>query len=145
MAINFTAENQARLGALVLEAFYGKTIFRGAVGTELSIFDLYHNTSVNTLINLHGATKKEVQKIEEMDEWTLTDHYKRKLKELQSKQELLSLLIGNARYQQELSEKAAQLKDLKADYLKLKEDNKTPEQKMKETEEKILAMGGNLN
>lgn len=138
--INFTKEHQARLGELVLDSFYNKVEYKGNVGTDVTIYDLYHNTSLNTLTKLYTATKKELGEIDNMDPWSLTDHYQRKQKSLKVKEELLMLLIGNKRYQDQIASKKAKLATLKEQYDTLKEDTKTPEIKMQELEKAMAEL-----
>lgn len=138
--INFTAEHNARLGVLAAEALIKGTTFKGNLGSELNIYDLFHNCTVNTLTRYHGNLKKEIADIEALDEWSLTEHQQRKAANLKKNQELVNLLIGYKRSQEEKEANKSKLAEVKAQYAKLKEDTKTPEDKMKELEATMAAL-----
>lgn len=138
--INFTKEHNARLGELAAEALFKGTKFKGNLGTESTIHDLIHNTQINTLTRYHANIKKEVAEIEAMDEWSLSDYQQTKAKNLKKNQELIFLLIGYKRYQEEIAANKAKLAELKSTYAQLKEDTKTPEDRMKEIEAQMAAL-----
>lgn len=138
--INFTKEHQDRLGVLAAEALFNGTTFKGNLGSELNIYDLFHNCNINTLTRYHGLIKKEVADIEALDEWSLTDYQQRKAATLKKTQELVNLLIGYNRAKSEKEANRAKLAEVKAQYEKLKEDTKTPEDKMKEMEAAMAAL-----
>jgi hypothetical protein len=138
--ISFTKEHKEKLNALALEALFQGTEFKAKIGANHTIHDLLHTCSLNTLQQLHSQTKKEAAEIETMDEWSLTDHQQRKLKDLKDKQEILNLLIGYKRYLAEAESKRQELKELKGQLKNLQELNKTPDQRQKELEAKIASL-----
>lgn len=138
--INFTKEHQDRLGVLAAEALFNGTTFKGNLGSEMNIYDLFHNCNINTLTRYQGIIKKEVADIEALDEWSLTEYQQRKAANLKKVQELVNLLIGYNRSKAEKEANKAKLAEVKAQYEKLKEDTKTPEDKMKEMEAAMAAL-----
>lgn len=138
--VNFTIEHQNKLTALAMDALYRGQEFKAKLGTTMTIYDLFHNCSLNTLTVLHGATKKQVTDISNMDEWSLTEHQQKKQKALEKEAELLNLLIGYTRHKAEVASDKAKLAELKATYANLKESAKTPEEKLKEIEAQIGAL-----
>lgn len=143
--INFTEEHKQELNGLLLNALYNNTTVEGKVGTQLNVHDLVHNTSLTTLSNIHKSLKKAAESISDMDEWSLTDYQQRKQKVLESNARMVNLLIGYKKYNEELAEEKKKLAELKADYKKLKEDTKTPEVRLKEIEDKLVAAGEALD
>lgn len=138
--INFTAEHMAKLGALAGEALIKGSTFKGNLGSELNIYDLFHNCNINTLSRYHTNLKKEIADIEALDEWSLTDYQQKKAATLKKNQELINLLIGYKRSQEEKEANRTKLAAITEQYNKLKEDAKTPEDKMKELEAQMAAL-----
>jgi len=138
--VNFTKEHFAQLSALAGAALINGTRFKGNMGTEMNIYDLFHNTNITTLTRYHGNIKKEIAEIEGMDEWSLTEHQQRKATNLKKQLELVFLLIGYQRNKAEVEANAAKLRELKATYAELKESTKTPEDRLKEAEAQIAAL-----
>jgi len=143
--INFTPEHSAKLKELAVKALFdGETFKPTGLGNENTIHDLIHNVSVDTLTKYHANVKKQVAEIENLDEWNLTDYQQRKAASLKKTQELVNLIIG---YRRSEIEKAAEKKALQEKlslYKQLKEEAKTPEERMKELEAEIVAAGGTL-
>lgn len=137
---NFTKEHHEKLMGLAGNALFKGTIFKGNLGSEMRIHDLVHNCTVDTLSRHNVILKKQIAEIEEKDDWSLTPYQVQKANDLKKQQELIYLLIGFKRYNQEKAEEESELKALKKEYEKLKEDTKTPEQKMQEYEKKIAAL-----
>lgn len=138
--INFTKEHQDKLNSLAGEALVKGTVFKGNLGAQMNIYDLFHNCNTNTLTRYHANIKKEIAEIEALDEWSFTEYQQRKAADLKKTQELVFLLIGYKRNQAEVEANKAQLAELKETYNKLKEDTKTPEDKMKEIEAKMAVL-----
>lgn len=139
--INFTLEHTARLKELAGEALLAGTLFKGNIGTEQTIYDLFHTCNVNTLTRYHGNIKKEVAEIEALDEWSLTDYQQKKAVRLKKNQELINLLIGYKRNQEQLATDREKVKALRAQYQTLKEATTTPEEKLKAIEAELAAYG----
>src|SRR5687768_15951245 len=125
--INFTKENQDRLNQLAGDALFKGTTFKGSVGSEINIYDLIHNCQINTLSRYHGSLKKEISEIDNLDEWSLTDHQKRKKANLEKQKELINLLIGHKRFKEQEAASRKEYLSLKSQYAELKENTKTPE------------------
>lgn len=140
-AINFTPEHRKELMDLAGEALISGAAFKGSVGSTINIYDLFHNCNINTLSSLHGNMKKEISKIEELDEWSLDDYQKRKAASLRKFQRLLFLLIGFKRKQAEDTNMKATAKELRARIATLKDELMTPEDRIKEAEAALAALG----
>lgn len=143
--INFTPEHDAALKAVALELLFGGIFIKGIAGTQYSVFDLLHEVTVNTLVTMYGNLKKEITKIEELDEWSMNDYQQKKLVESKKMAEFLNLTIGWRKYQDQVASDKEQLKALKAKMKELKLSSMTPAEQMKEIEDQILSMGGTLD
>ena len=139
--INFTKEHRDKLMALAGEALVSGTTFKGSVGSEMNIYDLFHNTNIGTLTRIHGNLKKEITEIEALDEWSLTEHQQRKAARLKSIQELIFLLIGFKRKAEQDINTKSTAKELAAQIATLKRSTMTPEDQIKELEAKLTALG----
>lgn len=139
--VNFTPEHKAELDALLLNSLYEDVRIKGVIGTELNTYELLHATSVTTLSELIANKKREEEKIGKMDEFTLTDYQIAKQKSLQAQIRMLTLLIGYKRWNLQKAEEAKEIAALKKSYKDLKEDLKTPEDRIKEMEAKLAAAG----
>lgn len=137
--INFTKEHQEKLNALAGEALIKGTVFKAHMGTEANIYDLFHNYTVGTLQAFNKKLKKEIDD-SETDEWTNSDYQERKLNDLKKRQELIFLLIGYKKSEEERKAAREKATALKAELTTLKESNKTPEEKIKEKEAELAAL-----
>ena len=138
--INFTKEHQVKLWNMACNALFNKTIFTASMGGTMNIFDLLHTTTVNTLVNMKQSLDKQIAAKESADEWSMTDLEQTKLKELKDKSQLINLIIGYKKYQTYLADVEAERQKLNKELEDLKESQKTPEDKIKELEDKLKAL-----
>lgn len=141
--INFTREHLAKLKELCVRSLFKGTMIKGLVGTTINIYDLIHNTTLNTLTSIHSNLKKEEDKIQALDEWSMTDYQQAKLVEVQKTREMVNLIIGYKRHQAEADNERAKLSQLKASLAELKAQAMTPEEKIKALEDAIEATSVN--
>lgn len=59
--VNFTKEHFERLKTLALIYLIGGNQIKALMGTSLTIYDLFHTVTVNTLITLNSNLKKEAE------------------------------------------------------------------------------------
>lgn len=144
MKINFTQEHQQRLNELLLKFLLLGTIFEGIIGTTMNVFQLLHEVSVSTLQNMYANIKRQIEKINSLDTWSLTRHQENKLKNLEEMAELVNLLIGYKRYKDQLLQEENKIKELKKQYKQLKQSSLTPEEQMNSLEKTIKELGGNI-
>lgn len=145
--INFTQEHFTRLKELAVKALLDGETFRPSTNmavNQQNVYDLIHNTSLNTLSTYNLNLKKEIAEIENMDEWSLTEHQQRKAASLKKTQELVALINGYRRSEIEKAAARRELQEKQERYRQLKEEAKTPEERMKELEAEIIAAGGTL-
>lgn len=139
--INFTAEHRKELMDLAGEALISGATFRGSVGTELNVHDLFHNTNVTTLQRILSNNKKEITETGNLDEWSLNDYQQRKVNRLEKASKLVNLIIGFRKKAEEEAATKSTVKDLKSQLETLKRESMTPEARIAELEAQILAAG----
>lgn len=142
--INFTKEHMTRLQELSLKMLFGNFVIKGLLGTELNIYGLLHESTTNTLQTLNINLKKDIEKLESLDNWSLDAYQQRKITSLKEYQELVNLVIGYKKWQAQEADAKQQIKNLKAELKTIKSNNITPEEKMKEIEKRIQEMGGSV-
>jgi len=144
MRINFTTEHQVRLQTLALGMLFGGTKVKGLIGTEINVYQLINETTIQTLTTLYGNLKKELDKIQSLDEWSMTEYQQRKAEELKTVAELVNLTIGYKRHQAQLYQEKAEISELKAQLKQLKESTLTPADRIAALEKQIQGMGGDI-
>lgn len=140
--INFTKEHEARLMELAGAALFNNWSISGSMGSKLNIYDLMHNTSLNTLKSLYKSLKNKIEDIEDTDQWSMTDYQQSKLREAKGQAELINLLIGYTRSESIRETNNQKVKALKAKALEIKESTMTPEQRLEALNKEIADLGG---
>ena len=135
--INFTQEHFEKLKAYAVEMLFTQETVTTKLGQTLNIVELLHTTTINTLNSIRLQLSKEIETIENQDEWVSGNTSQRKLENLKAKKELVNLIIGYKRFVQEQTEIARERAHLEDELSKLKESQKTPEDKIKEIESKL--------
>jgi GTPase involved in cell partitioning and DNA repair len=106
----------------------------------MNIHELLHLTTINSLNNIRQECKSLVRRIEDKDEWIVCENDSIALKEAKESEELVNLIIGYKRYQNEqisiLKKKAALQEQLN----ELKESQKTPAERIAEIEAQIAKL-----
>lgn len=135
--INFTKEHFDKLKAYAVEMLFTQETVTTKLGQPLNIVELLHTTTINTLNSIRLQLSKEIETIENQDEWISGNASQRKLENLKAKKELVNLIIGYKRFVQEQTEIARERAHLEDELSRLKESQKTPEDKIKEIESKL--------
>jgi seryl-tRNA synthetase len=138
MKIKFTKEHYAKLKELAAQALFEGVVVRTKLGQSLNIYELVHTVSPNQLNEIKNGLAKQIEKIENGDEWTNPDS--EKLESLKTTKELVNLIIGWKRYNLELDENARKKEELSKKLAELKESQKTPEDRIKEMEAELAAI-----
>jgi predicted nucleic acid-binding Zn-ribbon protein len=110
------------------------------MGQSLNIVELMHTTTVQTLNDMRLNIGKQIEKLESQDEWVSTDNTQERLEKLKKQKELLNLLIGWKRKKLEIEEAQYKKRTLTEQLNKLKEEQKTPEDRIKELEEQLAGL-----
>ena len=135
--INFTQEHFEKLKAYAVEMLFTRETVTTKLGQTLNIVELLHTTTINTLNSIRLQLGKEIETIENQDEWVSGNTSQRKLENLKVKKELVNLIIGYKRFVQEQTEIARERASIEDELVRLKESQKTPEDKIKELESKL--------
>lgn len=137
MKINFKKEHFDKLKELAVKALFNNDVIMGKLGTPINIIELMHCTTINSLNNIRLSLAKKIESLEGKDEWTSDEVNQGSLLKAKEQKELVNLIIGYKRYKQEIEDNKANKEALLEQLNELKESQKTPEDKIKELEEKL--------
>lgn len=138
MKINFTKEHEARLKELACDMLFNNGVIQSKLGQPLTITELLHTTSINTLNGLKNSIGNTISKMEEADEWVEQDSTK--IEKQRKAKELVNLIIGWKRFNLEKIENARKREELSEKLSELKESQKTPEDRIKEIEAELASL-----
>ena len=135
--VNFTKEHYAKMQTLAFAMLVHNQTISTKMGQPLNIVELMHTQTINTLNGIRLSLGKQIETLESQDEWVATDYQQEKLEALKKQKELVNLIIGWKRHNLEIQEARARKAELTAQLDKLKESQKTPEDRIKELEAKL--------
>lgn len=138
--INFTKEHYVKMSGLAFAMLVNNETISSKMGQPLNIVELMHTTTVQTLNDMRLNIGKQIEKLESQDEWVSTDNTQERLEKLKKQKELLNLLIGWTRKKLEIEEAQYKKRTLTKQLNKLKEEQKTPEDRIKELEEQLAGL-----
>lgn len=138
--INFTKEHFEKMKSMAIDMLLKNESVSTKIGQVLNISDLMHLTTVSTLNSIRLSLNKKIEDAENKDEWISTDADSKYLDMLRRQKELVNLIIGWKRYNVEQESNKAKKKALEEELNRLKESQKTPEDKIKELEEQIKGL-----
>jgi seryl-tRNA synthetase len=141
MKVNFTSEHYAKMKELAFNMLISNQYVTTKLGVTISVVDLMHTQTINTLNSIRIALSKQIEDLEKQDEWVASNSTQERLSSLKDKKELVNLIIGWKRYNLEVEEIKKKREEITKQLNDLKESQKTPEDKIKELEEKL----SNLN
>ena len=137
--IKFTEEHMTKLKDLAVEMLLNNGIISTKIGQVLNISDLLHTTTINTLNGIKISLSKKIENLELVDEWVETEAQK-EIENLKKDKELVNLIIGYKRFQQEKEANAAKKHALEKQLKELEESTKTPAEKIAEIKEQLNAL-----
>lgn len=135
--VNFTKEHYVKLSALAFAMLVSNKVISTKMGQPLNICELMHTQTIGTLNDIRLSIGKQIEKLESQDEWVASDYTQEKLEELKKQKELVNLIIGWKRFKMEVDEAKKKKAELTAQLEKLKEEQKTPEDRIKELESQL--------
>ena len=138
--INFTKEHFEKLKTLAVEMLLSNGVIFTKLGQSLNIVELIHTTTINTLNSIRLSIAKNIENLENQDEWVASSSSQNMLEDLKKQKELVNLIIGYKRWKAEKAETERQRSELNEQLKALKESQKTPEDKIKELEEKLKTL-----
>lgn len=143
--INFTAENMSKLKELAIDMVFSNDTVTTKLGQSLGITELIHTTTIGTLNAIRLSLAKKIENYENQDEWVSDDTNKEGLARAKKQKELVNLIIGYKRYNDELAETKALKTKLTEQLNQLKESQKSPADKIKEIEEQLASLNTTEN
>lgn len=135
--INFTKQHFDKLCAGLLSMVLNNITIPTKMGTPLNVLELLHTTSINTLNNIRLNLNKQIENLENQDEWVASATSQAALNDAKKTKETINLIIGYKRYLLEQTEANKKKQELETKLAELKESQKTPEEKMKEIEDEL--------
>lgn len=138
--INFTPEHLTRLKELSIDFLFNNKVIHSKVGISMNIHELLHLTTINSLNNIRQECKSLVRRIEDKDEWIVGESDSAALKEAKESEELVNLIIGYKRYQNEQNSILRKKAALQEQLNELKESQKTPAERIAEIEAQIAQL-----
>lgn len=141
--INFTKEHYSKLKDLAVEMLFENGTVTTRMGQILTITDLLHTTTINTLNDLRLGMGKAIEKLENTDEWIADTNTQDKLEYTKKMKNLINLIIGYKRYKLEQESLKNERAELTEKLNKLKEEQKTPKERIEELEAKLNELNGN--
>lgn len=138
--INFTKEHYVKMSGLAFAMLVNNETISSKMGQPLNIVELMHTTTVQTLNDIRLNIGKQIEKLESQDEWVSDDNTQYRLEKLKKQKELLNLIIGWKRKKLEIEETKYKKRTLTEQLNKLREEQKTPEDRIKELEEQLAGL-----
>ncbi len=137
----FTAENLERLKGLYSDLSFEGLVLAGKFGAnELNPFELLNQTTVNTLRTLRQGVRGEIAKMEGQDEWSMPAGLGAKLDKFKVWDEFLNLLVGYRLNKELEASREGERRKLRAEIERLRDENKTPAERLAEMEAKLAAL-----
>lgn len=137
MKINFTKDHFEKLKELLSIMLLNNETVNNRLGMPVNVVDLVHTTSLNSLNDMRSALKKTVEKAESADEWVSSFISQEKVNKLRRQIETIYLIIGYKRYQMELADLNNKRNELTEKLNKMKEEAKTPEERIIEVQNEL--------
>lgn len=137
MKINFTKDHFEKLKELLSIMLLNNETVNNRLGIPVNVVELVHTTSLNSLNDMRNALKKTVEKAESADEWVSSFISQEKVNKLRRQIETIYLIIGYKRYQMELADLNNKREELTEKLNKMKEEAKTPEERIKEVQNEL--------
>lgn len=139
--INFTKEHFEKMCSLLLTMLLSNNTVNSKLGTPINVVELLHTTTINSLNDIRLALSNKIKRLENQDGWVTSGSTAKQLDTVRAQEELVNLVIGYKRYRMEVEENAQKKAELTAKLKALKESQKSPEDKIKELEAELSAMG----
>lgn len=140
MKINFTQEHFQKLQALLLGMLLNNETINNKLGQPFNVVELLHTISINGLNSIRLSLAKQIENLENADEWVASPVSQTKLDNLKAAKETVNLIIGYKRYKLEADELAKKKSYLKYKIAQMEEEAKTPEDRLKEAKAELAAL-----
>lgn len=140
MKINFTEAHLKEMKELLMKILLKNEIIYTKLGTPLNAVELLHTTSINTLNSIRQSIKNKINNLENQDEWIASTEIQEELDKLKESDLVVNLVIGYKRFQMERESIERKKEKLKAKIAQMKEEAKTPEDRLKEAEAELASL-----
>lgn len=140
MKINFTEAHLKEMKELLMKILLKNEIIYTKLGTPLNAVELLHTTSINTLNSIRQSIKNKINNLENQDEWIASTETQEELDKLKESDLVVNLIIGYKRFQMERESIERKKEKLKAKIAQMKEEAKTPEDRLKEAEAELASL-----
>ena len=135
--INFTEQHKTELQQLIFDAVTKRWQVSNKLGMVFDVMDIFHTCTIQTLRSMRKELTNKLNQLED-DEWSdksIQDDEKIAYYNMSIK--LINLTIGYRLWQQEQYDLESKKAALELKINLLKEDQKTPEQKIAELEDEL--------
>lgn len=135
--INFTEQHKTELQQLIFDAVTKRWQVSNKLGMVFDVMDIFHTCTIQTLRSIRKELTNKLNQFED-DEWSdksIQDDEKIAYYNMSIK--LINLTIGYRLWQQEQYDLESKKAALELKINLLKEDQKTPEQKIAELEDEL--------
>lgn len=140
MKINFTEAHLKEMKELLMKILLKNEVIYTKLGTPLNAVELLHTTSINTLNSIRQNIKNKINNLENQDEWIASTEIQEELDKLKESDLVVNLVIGYKRFQMERESIERKKEKLKAKIAQMKEEAKTPEDRLKEAEAELASL-----
>lgn len=140
MKINFTEAHLKEMKELLMKILLKNEVIYTKLGTPLNAVELLHTTSINTLNSIRQNIKNKINNLENQDEWIASTETQEELDKLKESDLVVNLIIGYKRFQMEKESIERKKEKLKAKIAQMKEEAKTPEDRLKEAEAELASL-----
>lgn len=139
--VNFTPEQKAKLADLTATLCFSGETFAGKFGSnEYNPWDFLNTSSPSTLESAYNAAKRAKNAAEKEDPWSASKTDSERVEQLKRWEEFLFLAWGWARFKMDSKTREADKSRKLAALNALKEENKTPAERIAELEAELAAM-----
>ena len=137
--LTFTKEHDRELKDLFVDLSFGGHVMEGRMGANvITPYDVITNTSMDTLKATRSGLKKSIQNNnDDYEEFTGSRAASARIQLMKKWERFIYLTIGHKFYIETLSKRQAELRELRAKYKRLEEENKTPAERLKEMKAQI--------
>lgn len=140
MKINFTEAHLKEMKELLMKILLKNEVIYTKLGTPLNAVELLHTTSINTLNSIRQNIKNKINNLENQDEWIASTETQEELDKLKESDLVVNLVIGYKRFQMERESIERKKEKLKTKIAQMKEEAKTPEDRLKEAEAELASL-----
>lgn len=142
--MKFTTENQNELRGLIADFTLAGEGLAGKMGANLqTVQDFVSNHSLNSIKSYWSEVKKNLEKLGESNPWDEENPTEiRRANNLRQWERFLFLLMGWKKDQEEKGAAAKIIKTKRAELRRLKEEAKTPAERIAEMEAELIALEG---